>query len=193
MRTFVHEEGRLPHELAADLGRYRRRVFIEQLGWALPSANESFERDQFDRDDTVYVFARNAGGDMCGCARLLPLFADLIAEDMPPPQSAAVWELSRFAATDDEGGPGNAEWAVRPMLAAVVECAAQLGARQLIGVTFASMERLFRRIGIHAHRAGPPKQVDGRLVVACWIDIDPQTFAALGIEPGRAARQAIAA
>ena len=55
------------------------------------------------------------------------------------PQSAAVWELSRFAATDDEGGPGNAEWAVRPMLAAVVECAAQLGARQLIGVTFASI------------------------------------------------------
>ncbi|MCA3858031.1 MAG: acyl-homoserine-lactone synthase, partial [Burkholderia sp.] len=53
--------------------------------------------------------------------------------------------------------------------------------------------RLFRRIGIHAHRAGPPKQVDGRLVVACWIDIDPQTFAALGIEPGQAARQAIAA
>ncbi|AKM03588.1 MULTISPECIES: acyl-homoserine-lactone synthase [Burkholderia] len=202
MRTFVHEEGRLPHELAADLGRYRRRVFVEQLGWALPSANECFERDQFDRDDTVYVFARNAGGDMCGCARLLPttrpyllksLFADLIAEDMPLPQSAAVWELSRFAATDDDGGPGNAEWAVRPMLAAVVECAAQLGARQLIGVTFASMERLFRRIGIHAHRAGPPKQVDGRLVVACWIDIDPQTFAALGIEPGQAARQAIAA
>ncbi len=202
MRTFVHEEGRLPHELAADLGRYRRRVFVEQLGWELPSANESFERDQFDRDDTVYVFARNAGGDVCGCARLLPttrpyllqsLFADLIAADMPLPQSAAVWELSRFAATDDEGGSGNAEWAVRPMLAAVVECAAQLGARQLIGVTFASMERLFRRIGIHAHRAGPPKQVDGRLVVACWIDIDPQTFAALGIKPGQAARQAIAA
>ncbi|RQS56184.1 acyl-homoserine-lactone synthase [Burkholderia sp. Bp8986] len=203
MRTFVHDEGRLPHELAADLGRYRRHVFVEQLGWALPSANECFERDQFDRDDTVYVFARNACGEVCGCARLLPttrpyllksLFADLIAEDVALPQSAAVWELSRFAATgNDEGGPGNAEWAVRPMLAAVVECAAQRGARQLIGVTFASMERLFRRIGVHAHRAGPPKQVDGRLVVACWIDIDPQTFAALGIEPGRAARQAIAA
>lgn len=202
MQTFVHDEGRLPHELAADLGRYRRRVFVEQLGWALPSANECFERDQFDRDDTVYVFARNGRGDMCGCARLLPttrpyllkaLFADLIAEDMPLPQSATVWELSRFAATDDEGGTENAAWAVRPMLAAVVECAAQLGARQLIGVTFASMERLFRRLGVHAHRAGPPRLVDGRMVVACWIDIDPQTFAALGIEPGAGARQAIAA
>lgn len=90
MQTFVHEEGRLPYELAADLGRYRRRVFVEQLGWALPSANEAFERDQFDRDDTVYVMARNAAGEMCGCARLLPttqpyllesLFADLVAQD----------------------------------------------------------------------------------------------------------------
>ncbi|MGU7770743.1 acyl-homoserine-lactone synthase [Burkholderia sp. MR1-5-21] len=200
MRTFVHEEGRLPHELAADLGRYRHRVFVEQLGWALPSANECDERDQFDRDDTVYVFARNGRGEMCGCARLLPttrpyllktLFADLIAEDMPLPQSAAVWELSRFAATGDVAD--SDVWAVRPMLAAVVEHAAQLGARQLIGVTFTSMERLFRRIGVHAHRAGPPKVVDGRMVVACWIDIDSQTFAALGIDPESSARQAIAA
>ncbi|MBN3791269.1 acyl-homoserine-lactone synthase [Burkholderia sp. Ac-20353] len=200
MQTFVHEEGRLPHELAADLGRYRRRVFVEQLGWALPSANEGYEHDEFDRDDTVYVFARNGCGEMCGCARLLSttrpyllktLFADLIAEDMPLPQSAAVWELSRFAATGDAAD--SDVWAVRPMLAAVVECAAQLGARQLIGVTFVSMERLFRRIGVHAHRAGPPKVVDGRLVVACWIDIDPQTFAALGIDPESGARQAIAA
>lgn len=202
MRTFVHDDGRLPHDLAADLGRYRRRVFVEQLGWALPSANECFERDEFDRDDTVYVFARNGQGEMCGCARLLPttrpyllqaLFAELFAEDMPAPQSSAVWELSRFAATSADSGSENAEWAVRPMLAAVVECAAQLGARQLIGVTFASMERLFRRIGVHAHRAGPPKMIDGRMVVACWIDIDPQTFAALGIDPGTSARQAIAA
>ncbi|KVX84121.1 acyl-homoserine-lactone synthase [Burkholderia ubonensis] len=202
MRTFVHEEGRLPHELAADIGRYRRRVFVEQLGWALPSANEIYERDQFDRDDTVYVFARNGNGEMCGCARLLPttspyllntLFADLLAEGVTPPQSAAVWELSRFAATGEAGSAEAAAWAVRPMLAAVVECAAQLGARQLIGVTFASMERLFRRIGVHAHRAGSPKMIDGRMVVACWIDIDPQTFAALGIAPGSGARQAIAA
>ncbi|KVG64772.1 acyl-homoserine-lactone synthase [Burkholderia pseudomultivorans] len=202
MQTFVDEGGRLPPEHAAELGRYRRRVFVEQLGWALPAANDGAERDQFDRDDTVYVFARSGGGRMCGCARLLPttrpyllmsLFPDLIAADMPLPQSAAVWELSRFAATGDDSGADPAEWAVRPMLAAVVSCAARLGARQLIGVTFASVERLFRRIGIHAHRAGPPKQVDGRLVVACWIDIDPQTFAALGIEPGLTARPAIAA
>jgi acyl homoserine lactone synthase len=76
------------------------------------------------------------------------------------------------------------------MLASVVECAAKLGARQLIGVTFLSMERLFRRIGVHAHRAGPAQRIDGRMVVACWIDIDSQTLAALGLDPALLPQQA---
>ncbi|KVE32611.1 acyl-homoserine-lactone synthase [Burkholderia sp. TSV86] len=193
MQTFVHGDGHLPNSLANDLGIYRHRVFVEQLGWKLPSAGEGFERDQYDRDDTVYVIARDDAGAICGCARLLPttrpyllkeLFPNLVAEDLPMPQSAAVWELSRFAANgDDPSGAGNSSWMVRPMLAAVVECAVRLGAKQLIGVTFLSMERLFRRIGVHAHRAGPAQQIDGRMVVACWIDLDSQTLAALDLAP----------
>ncbi|MEA3094359.1 MAG: acyl homoserine lactone synthase [Caballeronia sp.] len=35
-----------------------------------------------------------------------------------------------------------------------------------------TLERLFRRIGVHAHRAGPAQRIDGRMVVACRIDID---------------------
>ncbi|AJX34501.1 N-acylhomoserine lactone synthase BspI1 [Burkholderia oklahomensis] len=203
MRTFVHGDGRLPSDLAADLGLYRHRVFVEQLGWKLPSASEGFERDQYDRDDTVYVVARDDDGEICGCARLLPttrpylleeLFPTLVADDMPLPQSATVWELSRFAANaEDPTGGGNPAWAVRPMLAAVVECAVRLGAKQLIGVTFLSMERLFRRIGVHAHRAGPAQQIDGRMVVACWIDLDSQTLAALGLDPELCAPRAEAA
>ncbi|WDD91952.1 GNAT family N-acetyltransferase [Burkholderia sp. FERM BP-3421] len=203
MQTFVHGDGRLPSDLAADLGLYRHRIFVEQLGWKLPSADEAFERDQYDRDDTVYVFARDEAGSICGCARLLPttrpyllkeLFPDLLAADMPAPQSTAVWELSRFAAnTDDPAHAGNLMWAVKPMLAAVVECAARRGARQLIGVTFMSMERLFRRIGVHAHRAGPAQSIDGRMVVACWIDLDRQTLAALDLDPELCAPPAAAA
>ncbi|AOJ04469.1 MULTISPECIES: N-acylhomoserine lactone synthase BspI1 [Burkholderia] len=203
MRTFVHGDGRLPSDLAADLGLYRHRVFVEQLGWKLPSASEGFERDQYDRDDTVYVVARDDDEEICGCARLLPttrpyllkeLFPTLVANDMPLPQSASVWELSRFAANaEDPTGSGNPAWAVRPMLSAVVECAVRLGAKQLIGVTFLSMERLFRRIGVHAHRAGPAQQIDGRMVVACWIDLDSQTLAALGLDPELCAPRAEAA
>jgi acyl homoserine lactone synthase len=190
MRTSIHGDGQLPDDVDSALAQYRHQVFVEQLGWDLPFADGRFERDQYDRQDTVYVVARDASNTICGCARLLPttrpyllrdVFPFLLAPDMPAPEADDIWELSRFAASPDAAGDESASWAVRPMLASVVECAARLGARQLIGVTFASMERLFRRIGVHAHRAGPPQRIDGRMVVACWIDIDEQTLDALGL------------
>ncbi len=193
MRTSIHGDGRLPEDVDAALAQYRHQVFVEQLGWDLPFADGRFERDQYDRHDTVYVVARDESNAICGCARLLPttqpyllrdIFPFLLAPDMPAPEAPDIWELSRFAASPDAAGDESASWAVRPMLASVVECAARRGARQLIGVTFASMERLFRRIGVHAHRAGPPQRIDGRMVVACWIDIDQQTLDVLGLDAG---------
>jgi acyl homoserine lactone synthase len=194
MQTYVHGEGRLPEGVGSALAQYRHQIFVEQLGWRLPLADDGFERDQYDRDDTVYVVARDERGSICGCARLLPttlpyllkdVFPFLIAGRASAPQSPDVWELSRFAvsrrAVGHSGGSGGS-WDFRPMLASVVRCAAQLGARRLIGVTYLSMERLFRRIGVHAHRAGPAQSIDGAMVVACWIDIDSQTLSALGID-----------
>ena len=200
MRTSVHGEGQLPDDLDTALAHYRHRIFVEQLGWRLPSADDRFERDQYDRDDTVYVVAHDESGAICGCARLLPtsrpyllqeLFPSLLADGMTPPRTEHVWELSRFAASTSDAAFGEeaGAWAVGPMLASVVECAVKLGARQLIGVTFLSMERLFRRIGVHAHRAGPAQRIDGRMVVACWIDLDLQTLAALGLDPALVAQR----
>ncbi|MEA3119179.1 MAG: acyl homoserine lactone synthase [Paraburkholderia sp.] len=195
MLTSIHGDGRLPDDLDAALAQYRHQVFVEQLGWDLPCAGSRYERDQYDRPDTIYVVARDESGEICGCARLLPtvkpyllreVFPFLLAPDMPAPEACDVWELSRFAANPGTLDDESPSWAVRPMLASVVECAAKLGARQLIGVTFLSMERLFRRIGIHAHRAGPAQRIDGRMVVACWIDIDSQTLTALGLDPALA-------
>jgi acyl homoserine lactone synthase len=194
MRTSVHGDGQLPEDLGAALAHYRHRVFVEQLGWRLPCADGRVERDQYDRDDTIYIVAHDESGAICGCARLLPttqpyllqeIFPSLLADGMEPPRATAVWELSRFAAsmTDGMAQEEAGAWAVRPMLASVVECAVKRGARQLIGVTFLSMERLFRRIGVHAHRAGPAQRVDGRMVVACWIDLDVQTLTALSLDP----------
>lgn len=204
MRTSVHDDGQMPEDLDAALAHYRHRIFVEQLGWSLPCADERFERDQYDRDDTVYVVAHDESGAICGCARLLPttrsyllqdLFPFLFADGMKPPQAIGVWELSRFAASTADGAfaEENRAWAVQPMLASVVECAVKLGARQLIGVTFLSMERLFRRIGVHAHRAGPAHRIDGRMVVACWIDLDSQTLTALGLDPALIAQRREAA
>lgn len=179
----------------AELARYRYRIFVERLGWAIADgyAQGEHERDQFDSAQTIYIIRRNQANQICGCARLLPtdgpyllkeIFPDLFTEGQLPslPQ---VWELSRLAATRADGGNESKEDVldgVRAMMAAVVGFAASRGIERLVGVTYVAMERLFRRLGIHAHRAGAPQLTDGKLIVACWIEIDATTKRALGIE-----------
>lgn len=103
MQTFIHGGGRLPEAVDAALAHYRHQIFVGQLGWQLPMADGRFERDQYDRDDTVYVVARDADGAICGCARLLPttrpyllkdVFAPLLMRGVPAPESPGVWELA---------------------------------------------------------------------------------------------------
>jgi acyl homoserine lactone synthase len=95
MQTFIHDDGRLPEGVGNALAQYRHEIFVKQLGWRLPMADDEFERDQYDRDDTVYVVGREESGSICGCARLLPttqpyllkdLFPFLLAEGIPAPQ-----------------------------------------------------------------------------------------------------------
>ncbi|MCX4159666.1 GNAT family N-acetyltransferase [Paraburkholderia aspalathi] len=191
----MHSGGTTSGDVAVPLARYRYQRFVKDLGWDLPSEHNDSERDQYDRNDTVYIIARDEDDSVLGCARLLPttgpyllqeIFPDLVASGVPLPCSPDVWEISRFAANPlSGGGPDGASgnYAIRPLLAAVVQCALTLGARQLVGVTYVSMERLFRRIGVHMHRAGPPQRIDDRPVIGFWFDLDDQTQRSLGIEP----------
>jgi len=182
----IHEE---------ELARYRYRIFVERLGWAIADGRgpSEYERDQFDSAQTIYIIRRNPAGQICGCARLLPtdgpyllkeIFPDLFTEGELP-SMPQVWELSRLAATRADLSDENTEDVldgVRAMMSAVVDFAASRGIERLVGVTYVAMERLFRRLGIHAHRAGAPRVVDGKLIVACWIEVDAATKHALGIE-----------
>jgi acyl homoserine lactone synthase len=75
-------------------------------------------------------------------------------------------------------------------LAASIKIAAEHGARRLITVSPLGIERLLNRMGVHAHRAGPPVLVDGKPIFACWIELDTQTMTALEIDPKVAASAA---
>ena len=189
MHTISGSSSDFSPELENAIAQYRHKIFIERLGWPLPVEN-GLERDQFDRPDTVYVIALDAKGEICGCARLLPttrpyllgeVFPNLLPE-LPVPYSAAVWELSRFAAAAIDNGSETALTAAantRRLLAAAVTSAAKYGAKRLITVSPLGVERLLHRMGVHAHRAGPPVFVDGKPIFACWIEIDEQTIQAL--------------
>jgi acyl homoserine lactone synthase len=176
----------------SDLAIYRHKVFVEGLGWRLPLVEAGYERDQFDRADTLYVVARDDAGQICGCARLLPttkpylldsVFSELMGGS-PCPHAAEIWELSRYA-TQATGMVSLTKEELRErfcaLLKAVVEAALECGAERLITFTGVGVERIAKIIGIHVHRAAPPQLVDGKPIVAMWIELDEQTQKALGV------------
>lgn len=174
----------LPQDLYPNLARYRHRVFVERLGWSLPVTNGA-ELDQFDRSDTLYMVAQDDEGNIIGCARLLPTTRPYLLSEIfpqlfnghPPPHSPEVWELSRFAAIDPSGRTASPKaqfsspFTIR-LLEESMACAAANGAARLITVSPLGVERLLRKAGISAHRAGPPMVIDGQPLFACCIEID---------------------
>ncbi len=176
----------------AELASYRYEIFVQTLQWQLP-VEDGREFDQFDRPDTHYIIARDALGLICGCARLLPTTRPYLLDEVfpglmngqPPPHDATVWELSRFS-TKTPGAlepPSREDARARfcTLFAAVVEAALAQGATRLITFTAMGVERILRAIGMHAHRVGPPQMIDGKPVLAMWIELDQQTCKALGV------------
>ncbi len=185
MNVTSGKTGALSDKLMNQLASYRYKVFIETLGWELETKNAQ-ELDQFDRDDTVYVVSQDDQGRVNGCARLLPTSRPYLLGDVFPqlmnglalPACDDVWELSRFAAVDFNNQTMSAlaqfssPIAVQ-LLRESIACAAAHGAKRLITVSPIGIERLLRRAGFHAHRAGPPMIIDGHPIFACWIDVAP--------------------
>lgn len=173
----------LPAGLYSKVANYRHKVFVERLGWQLQTFGNT-EQDQFDRVDTVYIISRDAHGNISGCGRLLPttqpyLLGDIFPQllnGMPPPNSPDVWELSRFAAMDFNAktssiAAGQFSSPITIMLLQeAIAFAASQGAKRVITVSPIGVERLLKRTGFHAHRAGPPMVVDGHPIFACWIE-----------------------
>jgi len=167
---------------------YRYAVFVERLRWALPGAQNGLEIDQFDRPDTIHVMARNEGGHICGCARLLPtvrpyLLSEVFPQLMhgePLPASDDIWELSRFSASD-LSNVASPTWICREVMAATVTCAIEVGAKRLIAVTSKGVERILGRLGINWQPAGSSMRIDGQALFAFWVEIDEKTMNALGL------------
>jgi len=195
----VGTSAQLNADVEAELAVYRHRIFVEQLGWELPNEEEGLERDQFDGPETLYVVAKDQQGTVCGCARLLStehayllssVFPGLM-DGQPLPNSADVWELSRYTTQPTGGEVLNREQQKQrfaALLKAVVEAALERGARRLITFSYLGVERLARNFGLHVHRAGAPQMIDGKPVLAFWIELDEQTRNALGISSHTALR-----
>jgi len=184
MRITTKSTGEISPRFYTEIAHYRYKVFVETLGWELQTQNGE-ELDQFDRPDTYYAIAQNDDGEILGCARLLPtdkpyLLGDVFPELMngqPLPNSAEIWELSRFAAVDfnnkTSGMAGQFSSAIAvDLLRGALQYAKAKGAKRLVSVSPVGVERLLRQAGFKAHRAGPPMIIDGHPIFACWIELE---------------------
>lgn len=181
----------LGHEIMHRLARYRYKVFVQELGWALSTVDD-LESDEFDHADTLYIVAIDRNGEVVGCGRLLPTnapyllgkaFPDLMGSE-PLPSKFEIWELSRFAISIPRRVPLSTEelWRTTYRLMAEIIRVAQLhGADRLIAFSGLGNERLLNRMGVNVHRAAPPKLIEGKPTVPFWIEIDQQTHTAINI------------
>jgi hypothetical protein len=73
----------LPPQLFEQMGRYRREVIVNRLGWELNTIN-GIELDEFDGPDAVYVCSHDDEGNVKGVARLLPTTGPYLMEKVFP-------------------------------------------------------------------------------------------------------------
>jgi acyl homoserine lactone synthase len=187
----------MPAGLYQELSAYRRKVFVDRLGWDLPCAAGG-EQDQFDRDDTVYLVARD-DDEVIGCGRLLPSTGPYLLQEVfpellngrEPPRSHSVWELSRFAVGDiGKSEAARDKYLATRMLLRALECCQREGVQQLLAVTSGAVERLMLRAGVDLQRLGPPALIDGQPVFAFVIWVNKRSIAALTVFEDRAAERA---
>jgi len=210
MEAVCNSRQGMPAGLCHSLSVYRRKVFIDRLGWALPSEDDC-EQDQFDRDDTVYLVAQDNVGEVIGCGRLLPTTGSYLLQEVfpqllngiSPSSSFTVWELSRFAAGDlrSAASARREHLAERLMLKALRYCFRR-GVRQLLAVTTLAVERLMLRAGVDLQRLGPPSMSGGQpvLAVTIWVNersinslsVFEEQAAYVGVRPTSCTRRAIA-
>jgi len=170
-------------ELIHAVDRFRKQLFVDIFRWNLPSASNLEERDQFDRDDTVYV-ALSRGDSLVGCFRAIradrpyltqTLFPDLATLERYP-RSPDVWEISRFGVL-----PSAGIHTARANYSVMFSFARARGARALVALVDLTYERFLRRIGIATRRYGTPsvigQDLDGRPIQAVAGEI---TLAAQG-------------
>lgn len=111
MIEVVFPESRFEHAPALmQMHHDRKRVFVDRLGWSLPSRESWLEVDDFDNESTVYLVARSPEtGRHIGSVRLLPstgphmlasLFRHLCAASVPVGEDC--WEISRFVTCPPE-------------------------------------------------------------------------------------------
>ena len=162
--------------------KMRARV-VAELGWDVPGAIEGYDRDQFDREDTVYLLVMNdARDDVLACTRLNPttgphMMSEVFAHycDLKPfPRDPGIWECSRYMIDRSRCSSKDEQTKARKHLGlGLTEYCLSHGIRAISWLTHEYMYNLTQRV-YDTRPLGLPKYEasDGANYIAAVSDIN---------------------
>jgi len=171
--------------LLKQMYRLRADVFGGRLEWDVTIVDGD-ERDQYDDLDPTYILAIS-GGNVVGCARLLPAvgptmleltFPQLLAEGSLNATSAMI-ESSRFCVdtTLPAGrGGGQLHLATLTMFAGIIEWSMANGYDKIATATDLRFERILNRAGWPMARLGEPVAIGNTVAIAGTLPADQESF-----------------
>lgn len=150
---------------AADLAtmhQHRKAIFVDRLHWRVPYQSNS-ERDQYDREDTIYLLAKShVRGELLASARLLPttgphLLSDYFAAACSNtlPRGASVWEGSRFCPNPRVTSSRHRVELFREIVGGIMECALLYGVNRVTFTANRALLPLALRSGWRSTILGP--------------------------------------
>lgn len=188
MIDVVLPEARLEHAAALmQMHHDRKRVFVDRLGWDLPSPRSWLEVDDFDNEFAIYLLSRSEGsGRHEGSVRLLPttkrhmlasLFDGLCAGSVPVADD--IWEISRLVTCPPDVA-GTSLFKLHRLLAlGLLEFALLNSIRAYTLVAEAHRVPALLSIGWTVSPLGLPTDYFGQSLQALQIEVDVETVRAL--------------
>jgi acyl homoserine lactone synthase len=149
--------------------KLRKRVFHDLLGWDV-EVRDTWEIDDYDRANPLYVLSYGEEGRLRGSLRLLPTLGPNMLDDTfpvllgegPEIRSAEIWESSRFCIdpeiSQDRAG-NQVTIAAAELMCGVGELGLASGLSHIVTVTDVFLERMFKRMGCPGLRIGEPKRI----------------------------------
>jgi len=163
--------------------RQRYQVFVEQLKWDLPHANDDMECDEFDTDETIYLLLLDGTGNIKGSSRLIPtLNPHLMSEIFPHlvigeiPQGCHIWESSRSYILPEHRAKG----VLGELFLAMLEIGLLLTIRKITFVCDMNFLSSILHAGWQVDLLGMPEANDrGEVISASSVNVDVRTLRSL--------------
>jgi acyl-homoserine lactone synthase len=162
--------------------RLRYDIYVKQRKWLALDRPDGREIDQFDTEDTVYLFCID-NGQLIGAMRAVPtVLPTLMSEIFPylnirgPICRPDVYELSRVFVIPERRGEHAGPRVETLLLTAIMEYGISIGLTGFSIVLESWWLPRFERCGWKAHPLGLPHMMDGMSVLAVLVDCDDVTW-----------------